>query len=45
MNPLAKFWKIYKATRRAQHRRELRAGRIIRAAYKAAYITRADEAA
>jgi|WetSurMetagenome_2_1015567.scaffolds.fasta_scaffold53036_2 hypothetical protein len=44
MNPLAKFWKIYKATRRAQHRRELRAGRTIRAAYRAVALTRAGAA-
>ena len=36
---LSRFWKIYKAIRRAMHRRELRAAQISKAAYLAAYLS------
>ena len=39
MSDLSRFWKIYKAIRRAMHRRELRAAQISKAAYMAAYLT------
>ena len=38
MKGLEKFWRIYKAIRRAMHRRELRAAQAHRAAYMAAYL-------
>ena len=38
-NDLARFWKIYKAIRRAMHRRELRAAQGHKAAYMAAYLS------
>jgi uncharacterized membrane protein YozB (DUF420 family) len=37
---LPRFWKIYRAIRRAMHRRELLAARANRAAYLAAYLTK-----